>query len=159
MHKEQKCRRTKLLVGRPFRDSILKRAAFYWGACILFITLSLALCGTLAEPDRFFVAHLVSVWSNHWPVFVALSAILPFITYDVLRVSSRFAGPIFRLTRTLQQYNDGGEYAHLRFREDDQWHDLAEHVNHLVERVDSQRSERVSNSGEPFSEEPVASAV
>jgi hypothetical protein len=63
----------------------------YCAACMVFVTLPLALIQTLAHPDQYLHQHYLEVFSRHWPILAALAALAPFFIYDTILFSHRFA--------------------------------------------------------------------
>lgn len=60
---------------------------------------------------------------------VASLLLLGPITFDMLRLSNRFAGPVFRMQRELKQIAQGGKPEPIRLRDNDYWHDFADDLN------------------------------
>lgn len=133
---QKKYRRKKTLVDREVQSVVVKRVLFYWLYCVFFLILSLALVQTLIDPKLLLFERCVSVVVDYWPMFVALTAMLPFVVYDVLKLSHRFAGPIYR-TRGELGHCSSGTFQNIKFRKGDFWHDLTQQINYLVERVES----------------------
>lgn len=60
--------------------------------------------------------------------------VLPFMLWNMVRASHRFAGPLVRFKRHLREAADGGPLTTLHFRDGDDWPDLAEAYNDLLAR-------------------------
>ncbi len=79
------------------------------------------------------------VWSNllhrHGPTIVAMLVFSPIILRDICKLSNRFAGPIVRLRRGMQELADGQPVKPIHFRERDFWLDLATNFNRIAERL------------------------
>jgi hypothetical protein len=132
-----KTKRKKRFVDSQVQCGILFRLFGYWALCMLFITLPLAICRTLLQPEFLFMTHMGLVWKLHWPILLALAFLLPFGAYDILKFSNRFAGPIFRLRRELKEFAKTGSMRCIKFRDQDFWRDLADGVNLLTSRIES----------------------
>jgi len=130
-----KPKRKKLFVDKYAQGTLLLRIFLYWFSCVLFASVPLVIGRTLMEPDRLLVAHVAPVWNQYWPILITTTILLPFLLYDALRVTNRFAGPIFRLRRELRRFEEGSDIVPIRLRDEDFWQDLAEQTNRLVERV------------------------
>ena len=117
------------------QTGLLKRMAYYWIACILFLTLPLALIKTVAQPDVFFVDNIKSVFANHWPLLLMLIFFLPFAMNDAVRFSNRFVGPIYRLRTELRAFENGGKFKKIKFRQGDFWQDMLPGLNQLGQRL------------------------
>jgi hypothetical protein len=127
--------RKRLLVDKQVQWALIKRFLFYWVCILVFVTMPIAISQTLVEPSRYLVQHYFDTWRSHWPILATLTVLLPFVLYDILKISHRFAGPIFRLRRELQRYVHGEEADCVRFRDGDFWPDLGDNVTALMERV------------------------
>jgi len=135
-----KPKRKRLFVDKYAQGTVLVRIVVYWFSCMLFASVPLVIGRTLVEPDRLLVAHVAPVWNQYWPMLITMTLLLPFLLYDALRVTNRFAGPMFRLRRELQRYEEGSDIRPIKFRDKDFWQDLADQTSRLVQRV--QEAER-----------------
>jgi hypothetical protein len=61
--------------------------------------------------------------------------VLPFLLLDVLRLSHRFAGPMYRLKNALRDVADGKSVPPIQFREGDFWCEMADQFNRVSARV------------------------
>ena len=52
-------------------------------------------------------------------------------------MTNRFAGPMFRLKRLMQQAAAGEHVEPITFRDDDYWHEFANDFNQLIVRMES----------------------
>jgi hypothetical protein len=128
-------KRKRLFIDQRVQGAIIKRMVVYWLACMLFVTIPLLICRTLAEPERLLISQLGPVWKLYWPILATGTLLLPLLIFDALKVTNRFAGPLFRLRRNLQRFAEGKDVGPTRFRETDFWPDLAEQIDQLIERV------------------------
>lgn len=122
-------------VDHKIQSTIVRRVTFYWLTCISFLTFTLLLVATVADPSKFFFQHLSTVFVRFWPVYLLMGALLPLTIIDAIRLSHRMAGPIFRLKKHLANIAEGQEAQPLAFRDDDFWQDLAEHVDQAMAKV------------------------
>ena len=129
-------KRKRLFVDPHVQGALLARVLIYWLSCMIFGVLGLSLAQTLFEPNQYFFQRFDDILREHWPILVMLIAALPFILYDALKASHKFAGPIFRLRRDLQRHARGERIKPIHFRTGDHWQDLADQVNRLVERLE-----------------------
>jgi hypothetical protein len=110
------------LVDHDVQGGLLGKAACYW-------LLSLAVVGSLNILGWIFVATL----------FVALVSsliVLPVLLYDLTKYTNRFAGPIYRLQRGMNDVADGKFVPPMVFRDGDSWQDLADSFNRIVARLE-----------------------
>jgi hypothetical protein len=130
-------KRTRLWVDPSVQGALIVRVLIYWFACMIFVTLPLALIQTLANPGQYLYQHYLDVLFRHWPILAALTAMIPLFIYDTILFSHRFAGPISRLRRELGRYEQGERIFPIAFRKGDFWRDLVDRINNLVERAET----------------------
>ena len=129
--------RTKNYVDPAVQKSLVRRIILHWLA-FLVASFFVAFClQFFNDPFRSFPEHLVEFWWKHGFVFLVMIALLPVFAYDAIRVSNRFAGPVSRLRKTIQELAQGKEAKPLEFRENDFWKSLAEEFNGMVENLRS----------------------
>jgi hypothetical protein len=77
--------------------------------------------------------------------------VLPLLLWDMVRVTHRFAGPLVRFKRHLREAAAGGPLTPLHFRDGDDWPELAEAYNSLLDRFRSQVEDltKVDNAPAP----------
>ena len=61
--------------------------------------------------------------------------VLPLLLMHLVRLSNRFAGPVYRLQRHIRDVANGGTPSVLKFRSDDFWLDLPDAYNDLLARL------------------------
>lgn len=130
-------KRKRLFVDPHVQGAVLARVFMYWVSCVAFGIFGLALVQTFLDPNHLFVQRIGYVCREHWPILAMLAALLPFVLYDTLRVTHRFAGPIYRLRSDLESLTRGETVKSIRFRDGDHWQDLADQINGLLERLDA----------------------
>jgi hypothetical protein len=129
------------LVDHEVQGGLLHKAAWYW-------LLSLAVVGSLNVVGWIFVAPGVDVLvqirellpSFFGVLFVAMVSsliVLPALLHDLAKHTNRFAGPVFRLQRSLKALAEGKTIQPLSFRDGDYWHDLAEAFNQVAARLET----------------------
>ena len=79
-----------------------------------------------------------------YPVFllsiIASVLVMPFVLFDFVRLSNRFAGPMFRLRRCMQDLADGKRVEPIHFRDGDFWQEIADAFNGILARMDAART-------------------
>lgn len=151
-------KRTRLLVDARVQGSLIRRVVFYWLACVItveFLNLSWQIATGPEQPT--FLGYLLQYDLAAAAVRLLFSAILLVpITLDMLRLSNRFAGPIFRMQHVLRAISAGGAPHPVSLRKDDYWHEFADDLNAALSRLapDSQllEPERVKSMAERLSE-------
>jgi hypothetical protein len=78
---------------------------------------------------------ILSGWQRSLPVLAFFVVIAPILAYDILKLSHRFAGPVYRLHKSIRSLNAGEEVVPIRLRENDFWKDLIDDFNELAEQV------------------------
>ena len=131
----QNPKRRQWYVDTSVQKNLVSRLCFYCFASLLFITLPIAIFNSVRDLEQNFFVHIANVYFDHWPLLLTLSFLLPFAINDMLKLSNRFAGPVYRLRRELQRFADTGEMREVHFRDNDFWQDLAVGVNRLTHRI------------------------
>jgi hypothetical protein len=92
-------------------------------------------CRMVTGPLQSLNACLTEVWAQFGPAAVASLLLLPLVVYDLLQVTNRFAGPIFRLRRSMRDLAQGIPVMPIRFRDGDFWQDFASDFNLVAEKA------------------------
>ena len=87
-------------------------------------------------------------------LILVMLCFLPAFIYDSVKLSHRFAGPIYKLRGVLKQMADGKDIEPMSFRKGDYWFNLAEDVNRIAERL--RQSEKESEDVEDEAMEAVS---
>ena len=61
--------------------------------------------------------------------------LLPVFVLDTIKMSNRFAGPIYRLRQTIRSIAQGDPPPRLKFRDFDFWQGLAQDFNQMVDHL------------------------
>ena len=117
------------------QGALIVRVVLYWLMCLLAMTFLLLGWTMVTEPSRPLNAHLAALWTLYGPAAVASLLLLPLVTFDLLRLSNRFAGPMFRLRRSLHDLAQGKPVATVRFRHGDFWQEFADDFNSIAARA------------------------
>jgi hypothetical protein len=153
--------RNNLLIDQTVQGSLLRRIGFYSLACGLYFLMTLVITESLSNP-RESIAETTRRCLDEaifWAPGMMLLA--PIILYDLLRVTNRLAGPIFRLRRELGRLADGLPSEPLGLREDDYWSEVAESFNQLraeVLRLRCSPTAPTRNTEQNQSKPPLASS-
>ncbi len=152
-------KRRQLFVDQKVQGALVLRAALYWVCSLVTMTLILISWRMLTGPARAIHTHLDDLWYQYAPAVVVSLVLLPIIVYDSVRMSNRFAGPMYRLRRCLRQLAAGERIQPIHFREGDFWHDFADDFNQLlarVEQLEAQAAKNASAEEEAVSGQPSA---
>jgi hypothetical protein len=134
--------RQQLLVDKHVQGVLLRRTALYSGCCavyfvVIFIfTESTTFAGQTSLQSVLHCLNEVVYWAP------GLILMAPVVVYDLLYVTNRFAGPVYRLHREMQKLIDNESAGSLAFRDGDYWTELAVTFNQI-------RDEMLELRGEP----------
>ncbi len=133
-----KANRKTFFVDRTVQGMLLVKATGYW-------LLSLFVVGAMTFLGWVFVtpgldalveirAHLPSLIAMLVMALLSTLIVLPVILIDLVRQTNRFAGPIHRLQRVMQEAVAGTPVEPIHFRDHDYWQELATTFNQLIEQ-------------------------
>ena len=129
---KKKFERKKLLVEPKTQIALISRLWLYWVSSV--ITL-LALHSIVLAVPRIFDIPTNNTWLQFLPVVIASLMFVPVITYDMLKLTNRLIGPIFRLRRELRRLAAGERVEPLTFRKGDLWYGFSEDFNLVLARL------------------------
>jgi hypothetical protein len=129
-------RRTKHFIDASVQGTLARRLIFHW--CVFLIVTSVAafLLQVLTNPFESLAVHAQELWFTHGPMLVVMIFLLPVFVVDTIKLSNRFAGPIFSLRRSIRSIVQGKPAQKLKFRRHDFWHDLADDYNAMLLRLE-----------------------
>jgi len=84
-----------------------------------------------------FTANGPQLWWHLQLTAAASFVLLPIILLDLLKLSHRWVGPIFRLRNSLKSLSQGETILPVQFRQRDFWQDLAGDLNAVAAKLDS----------------------
>jgi hypothetical protein len=128
-------KRQQILIDPEVQVDLLWQATKYWFFCLLTVALFIFCWSIVTSENQGAIAIFNSLCFQYGPAAAASVIMLPLIYYDLLRVSHRFAGPIFKLRRELRKIAAGEKIGPIGFREDDYWHDLASDFNAALAKL------------------------
>lgn len=144
--------RKKIYVDKNVQGAIVRRILIYWISCLLFVVVPVLLARVAADPSRLFFEHFGDLWKQYWQVVPAAILILPLLLYDGLKLSNRFAGPVWRLRRVMSQMAAGEDVQEIHFRDGDYWLDLAESFNKIAIRLKAKESREPTEDQDQISD-------
>ena len=127
-----KYQRNKFFVDANVQGALVVRTFIYWLMCLVTLTTWLVGWRVLTEPEDAFANHLSSVYLQFGPAALASLLLLPIVVYDIIRLSHKFAGPMFRMRRDVRNVLEGGSIEELRLRDGDYWQEFANDLNKLI---------------------------
>jgi hypothetical protein len=136
-------------VDSDVQAALLKQLIVNW--TVIFGVIAAALLAAESYEAGFtlgFSGALAAIWRDNVVLLFALCALSPFIVYESLKLSHRFAGPMQRFSRELKRLGDGEDVAPMQFREDDFWKDLADGFNAVQQRIEQLKQHKSDDETE-----------
>jgi hypothetical protein len=135
--------RNKLFVDAPVQMMLVTRVLTHW---VIFFTLFFLTLLTieyfLRDPGVTIFDCMMIVSSKHAIVIVLSLALLPVFLYDTIKMSHRFAGPIYRFRKSLKTLAEGQVVEEISFRGKDFWSDLSNDFNQVAKKLNQQASSK-----------------
>jgi nitrogen fixation/metabolism regulation signal transduction histidine kinase len=129
-------RRTKHFIDANVQGALARRIIIHW---VLFLTVASVvafLLQVLSNPFQPISEHLRGLWQTHGVYMLVFVFLLPVFVVDSIKLSHRFAGPIFAMRRAIREIAHGQPPRKLKFRRRDFWHGLAEDYNAMLRRLE-----------------------
>ncbi len=149
-------KRRQLFVDASVQGAVLRRVVIYWFLGMAVVLLGLLCYRITTGPARPFYTHLDDMWFHYGPVFIATLLMLPVVAYDCVKLTHRFAGPMFRMRRAMKTLAQGKTTHPVHFRDNDFWRDFAEDFNSLLartEQVEAGAGDSALSEAEPQTED------
>ncbi len=127
--------RKKTFVDPKVQGALVRRLILHWFTFFAVASLITFCLQVLSNPFQSIGEHAQNLWWTHGPFLLVLVFLLPVFVLDTIRLSHRFAGPIYRLRSTIRSIAEGGSVPRLKFRDFDFWHGLAGDFNRMVDRL------------------------
>jgi len=139
-------KRRRLFIDYPIQGTLLLRAAGYWAVSLLTQVLMVVYFAVVAGSPNDFYVRGQQLW---WHLELALLGsvlVLPMILIDILRLSHRWVGPVFRLRAAVKALSHGENVSPIRFREGDFWQELAGDFNLVAAELARRRAEQANQA-------------
>ncbi len=139
-------RRKKRFIDSSVQGALTRRIIFQWLVFMVVTSAFSFVLQVLADPFRPMATHIKELWWAQGPFLLVMVFLLPVFVMDAIKLSHRFAGPIFSLRRAIRGVAQGETPRKIKFRRHDFWQDLAEDYNAMLERLDvvDETSETIS---------------
>lgn len=134
-------RRRQILVDGKLQGTLVFHAMLYWLYCLLTVSVIATIWIVFSKRPSGSSELFDELWTNCGPALLGSIMLLPLVLLDCLRQSNRFAGPMQRLHRAINELADGETPRHIKLRKDDFWNDFAESVNRLIDTQVAKREE------------------
>ena len=127
--------RKQYFIDSKVQSALLRRLMMHWALMLL----SLVSLGVLVQiffgpANTTFFGAIRDSFGKQLPLLILMFVLVPVYLQDVVRLSHRFAGPMYRLRTILRSMADGGRGGKLRFRPGDFWHETATDFNRFYEK-------------------------
>ncbi|HEY1602305.1 MAG TPA: hypothetical protein VGG64_22075 [Pirellulales bacterium] len=127
--------RRKLFVDSEVQGALLYRVFLYWLICVGLMVSMLACWQAITGPFESLPEIFAALWFQYSPALVVTALVLPLILFDVVRISNRFVGPVYRLRQSMRRLVRGEEVRPIKFREGDFWQTFADEFNSILTLV------------------------
>jgi hypothetical protein len=132
--------RTRLLIDPVVQGAVIRQQLIHWSITLVVVIAGLLLFQVLGDGGGSSLTdHLVTLWSRFGMLLLALLCVFPLFVYDSIRLTHRFAGPVFALHVALRKLANGQRIHEVAFRSDDFWNELAQDINRIAARLDQQQ--------------------
>lgn len=127
--------RRQKFIDSQVQGALARRIIFHWLVFVSVAAVAALLLQVLSDPFQPAGQHVENLWYTHGPFLIVMVFLLPVFVVDTIKISHRFAGPIFSLRRTMREVAEGQPPRLLKFREGDFWHELASDYNAMIARL------------------------
>ncbi|TWU65157.1 MULTISPECIES: hypothetical protein [Crateriforma] len=127
--------REQLLIEKDVQSALLLRAALHGGALATYFTVIQFFAQSMINPEVGWFDTALRFFDEAIYWVPALILLAPLFAYDLLKLSNRFAGPVFRLRREMIRLCAGQSEEPIFFRGSDFWSDLQDPFNELREEL------------------------
>lgn len=134
--------RSKLLVDPPVQWSIAGRIVGHWMmllTCLIMINMMVAVLTTIGQTS--FIEAFRRAAVSEVRTLGVLLLLMPIFLRDTLKMSNRFAGPMYRLRMALKSMAGHDLPAPIKFRNGDFWQEAAEDFNTVRSQHESLQKE------------------
>jgi hypothetical protein len=148
------CIRKKQFIDPEVQGALTKRLVLHW---LAFASVAAAIAigmQWMSNPFAPMSQVLAEAWWTSGPVFLVLLCMLPIFVVDSMKLSNRFAGPLVRFRKAVNDLAEGREPESMEFRHSDFWRDMASDLNLVAKRVETQ-AERPTRAIGNQAEEPL----
>jgi len=130
--------RKRLLIDAKVQGTLILRIVLYWFFCVIVVGLILIFLDIANGPvgPVFNQFRLESLWVQYGAVVIASVMLLPILVVDTVLNSNRFAGPLFRVRRSMKALAAGETVQPIHVRKKDLWADVAEEFNAVLAYVE-----------------------
>ncbi len=130
--------RKRLLVDTRVQGALILRMLLYWFFCVVVVGLIMLCLDVVNGPvgAMFNQFRFESLWAQYGAFVIASVMILPVLLADTILTSNRFAGPLYRVRRSMRALAAGEKVQPVQLRKKDLWPDVAEEFNAVLAYVE-----------------------
>ena len=133
--------RSRILVDPPVQWAIARRILMHWSMLLIcLVTISGMVRLLVSAGDQPFTQAVGSAAASTAPLLCIMIILMPVFLRDTLKLSNRFAGPMYRLRTVLAEIANGGEGNDIKFRNGDFWQEAADDFNQVLDQIKSLRA-------------------
>src|SRR6185369_11163910 len=115
--------RKKHFIDSHVQGALSRRIIFHWLVFMLVTSAVAFVLQVLSDMIGGLTSHLQDLWWAQGPFLLVMVFLLPVFVMDAVKLSHRFAGPIFSLRRAIRGVTAGDKPRRLKFRKRDFWQD------------------------------------
>lgn len=141
LRKDSVMLRQQLMIDKHVQGTLLKRAGFYSLAIAIYFIVILLFMESMSDPDEPLSEALLRCLYEAMYWLPGLMLLAPVIAYDMLKLTNRFAGPLFRLQRQMTRLIEHESTEPLSFRDGDYWVEVADLFNEIRDELMTLRKE------------------
>ena len=129
--------RLKKLINWTIQGPIVTRLIVHFlsynVATVFLLLVVYGIRGSLAAvSDQPLVPAPLTFWQQAAPVVVCMLVMMPFMIWDLMKLTNRIAGPLYRFESLLKEYGKTGTLPVAVLRDDDLLTDYQQHFNEFV---------------------------
>jgi len=157
-------KRKRMIIDPSLQGALARKIALHWGAFfVLVLAVGSFLQMMFAVSFEGFLPSLFKALQQQLSVVLLMAILLPIFVRDTLKLGHQFAGPMFRIRRSLAALGEGVDVPPVKLRRGDFWQETAIHLNAVRERMASlelrkteleQENRQLRQSLSPSQQEP-----
>ncbi|MFK8112504.1 MAG: hypothetical protein AB8B91_09885 [Rubripirellula sp.] len=127
--------RQQLMIDKDVQGAVLQRTVLYSVCCVVYFMVIMFFTSSADNPDAKLYETILLCLDEAVYWAPGLIILTPVIAYDLLTLTNRFAGPVFRLRREMERLAKGEPAYALSFRDGDYWMELADLFNQVRDEL------------------------
>ncbi len=134
--------RSKILVDPTVQWTIAGRLLCHWGLFLFsLVSISTMVKTLFVAGDHPLGETVVMSLRAQTPIFFVMLMLLPVFLRDSLKLSNRFAGPMYRLRTALRSVAESKPTGPIKFRDGDFWLEVAGDFNIVLNQLETLKQE------------------